>query len=120
MEKKQAKISLVLPFAPFSANAMYQCARGRIILSKKARDFKLDVANHLSRLGAKRIKGKISLTLIFMFKDKRRRDLDNMLKPLLDALKNSLFDDDSMIQKISARKILSGESNSIGICVKPC
>lgn len=113
------KISIVLPFSPISTNSMYICARGRIILSKAARTFKRDVAEYLRRLGAKRIKGDVSLKFVFMWRDRRRRDLDNYLKVSTDALKEILFGDDSKIQFITARKILGGPSTCIGICVAP-
>lgn len=106
--------------APVSVNAMYMCVGRRIILTKAARNFKRDVAEQLKRFAPQRITGDVSLKLVFMWKDRRRRDVDNFLKCVIDSLKDILFGDDSVIQKISARKIIGGESTSIGICVAPC
>lgn len=54
----------------------------------------------------------------FYFKDKRKRDLDNCLKPLLDILKNRVIEDDSQVEKITTRK-LSSDNNRIDIVIQP-
>jgi Holliday junction resolvase RusA-like endonuclease len=44
------------------------------------------------------------VTITLYFKGKRRRDIDNYLKPLIDALKDQLFEDDSMIEELIVTK----------------
>jgi Holliday junction resolvase RusA-like endonuclease len=45
------------------------------------------------------------------FKDKRKRDVDNHLKSLLDSLEGIMFVDDSQIYEIIARKTIGCPEN---------
>ena len=47
---------------------------------------------------------RLTLQVHFTFNDRRRRDLDNCLKSLLDASNGRLFHDDCQIDYLVARK----------------
>jgi len=64
-----------------------------------------------------KILGPILLDIKFYFKDKRSRDLDNLLKPLIDALKDVVIEDDSNIYKITCEKLLGQEDNKTEIVI---
>ena len=49
------------------------------------------------------------------FKDKRKRDLDNYNKVLIDCLKNKLFEDDDQIYKLYMEKHIGCGFNKICI-----
>ena len=66
-----------------------------------------------------KILGKIKLTLILYFKDKRKRDLDNYNKVLIDCLKNELFEDDDQIYQLYMEKHIGCGFNKICIIVDP-
>ena len=66
-----------------------------------------------------KILGKIKLTLILYFKDKRKRDLDNYNKTLIDCLKNRLFEDDDQIYQLYMEKHIGCGFNKICIIVDP-
>ena len=59
--------------------------------------------------------GPVSLDITFYFTDRRSRDLDNLLKPLIDGLKNVVIGDDSLIYRITCEKRLGQESNKTNI-----
>lgn len=88
--------SIVLPYPP-SVNRYWRQFRGRAILSAEARAYH---ARCLSIVRAVGTPGPIQVHLIAYPPDKRRRDLDNILKAINDALvRCGLIDDDSMIRR---------------------
>ena len=93
--------TLQLPLPP-SVNAYWRNFHGRTILSKSARDYKQTVKeyvliNKIPSFGNARLQAIITI----FPKDRRKQDLDNRLKSLLDSLGNAgVFDDDSQFDKI--------------------
>ena len=83
---------------PPTVNTYYTVSRGRKILSQDGRAYK----KALSYLNVEKLQAKeISIVVELYARDKRRRDLDNILKPLLDGLQGAgLYDDDSQISNI--------------------
>lgn len=92
----------VLPFPP-SVNNYYAVVRGRKILSKRGREYKRGAAQHLLVWGLQRIEGPVWVELLYVPPDRRRRDLDNLLKPVLDSLTEAgIYGDDSQVKIINA------------------
>ena len=104
-----------LPIMACSVNKYYRSWQGRVLISKDGRIFKKDVDMFLNNYV--KVKGKIKLTLILYFKDKRKRDVDNYAKVLIDCLKNKLFEDDDMIYKLYMEKHIAYGENKIEIIV---
>jgi len=48
----------------------------------------------------------------FFMATRRRKDLDNLVKLVLDALNGEAFADDSQVVEINARKIFSDKENA--------
>lgn len=79
--------------------------RGRVIISKDGREYRERVIS-LCR-GCKRLTGPLWVRIEFYPPDKRRRDLDNLLKPLLDALAyGGVYEDDSQIDQLEIKRCL--------------
>lgn len=93
--------TFILPFPP-SVNTYWRRVGNRTVLSKKAREYRANVAavcaeQRAPRLGTARLRVKITAHP----PDKRQRDLDNLPKGLLDALAFArVFDDDSQIDSL--------------------
>jgi crossover junction endodeoxyribonuclease RusA len=95
--------TITLNTTPPSLNKAYRSYRGRVILSAEARAFK----ETLSQLKpAEKVLGKIHLEVKLTFPDKRKRDLDNYLKVLLDSMKHVFFEDDDQIYKLTVSKVI--------------
>ena len=98
-------LNLRLPWPP-TVNHYYTIARNRKILSKSGRQFQKDAAIIL--LAQKAPKGmtkRLDVRIDAYPPDNRRRDLDNLLKPSLDALeKYGVFVNDSQIDVLRIRR----------------
>ena len=98
-------IELMLPLAP-SVNTYYRYVNNRVMTSKKGRAYRKEIAaivaaGRLKRFGDARL----SIAITMHPPDRRRRDLDNVLKCLLDSLQHAgLFKDDSQIDKLSIER----------------
>jgi crossover junction endodeoxyribonuclease RusA len=91
-------MELTLPFPP-SVNTYWRNFQGRMLISKKGREYRKAVADQvLIQKGAKHYQGKVKLTIEAWRPDERKRDLDNLLKAPLDALTHAgVYMDDQLI-----------------------
>jgi crossover junction endodeoxyribonuclease RusA len=100
-------IVLTLPWAP-SVNAYWRHIAkwplaGRVLISEKGRNYRTEaVGVMLDQLGRyPRLSGRLAVTLAVNPPDRRRRDLDNMPKAILDALTHAqVILDDSQIDDL--------------------
>jgi len=106
--------TLQLPIPP-SVNTYWRNFHGRTILSKDAREYKAAVQeyvliNRIPSFGDARLQAIITI----FPRDRRKQDLDNRLKSLLDSLENAgVYDSDSQFDKI---KIARGSIKLGGGC----
>jgi crossover junction endodeoxyribonuclease RusA len=105
-----------IPIMACSVNKYYRSWQGRVLISKDGREFKKEVDLLLNNY--EKVLGKIKLTLILHFKDKRKRDLDNYNKVLIDCLKNKLFEDDDQIYQLYMEKYIGCGFNKISIDIE--
>ena len=83
-------IHFVIGRVPPSLNSAYKKFKNRIVLSKDSKDFKQLLADNVSD-NFRQLQGHINLKVEFMFADNRKRDIDNYLKVLIDAMNNILL-----------------------------
>jgi len=97
-----AIVQLILPWPP-SINTYWGFHGHRRFLTQKALEFKKHAV--LAVQGQKLGQSRLSVTIIAHAPDKRVRDLDNILKPTLDALVQAgLFDDDSQVDLLTIKR----------------
>lgn len=89
---------MTLPWPP-SVNTYWRTFKGRMIISKPGRDYRQAVAEQVVEQSMPKFGDKPIEVVIRAYRpDKRRRDLDNLLKAVLDGLCHAgVFDDDSQI-----------------------
>lgn len=100
-------ISLRLPYPP-SANHYRTHARGRWFLSAAGKAYHSDVtAVVLDELGQHEpLKGRLAVQLEFIMPDRIKRDLDNVLKIVFDALEAAnVFEDDKQIDHLIVKRL---------------
>ena len=97
---------LTLPWPP-SVNRLWRAVKGRLIVSAEYRDWKELAATKIlvqrRQANYKPLpKGPISIDIGVRCPDKRRRDLDNLIKPALAALVRArVIQDDSDVDELS-------------------
>lgn len=96
---------LMLPWPP-SVNRYWRTFRGRMILSRAVRAYRDVAALAIAESGAERVPGEVSVRITVVPPDRRRRDIDNLLKATLDALTHGgIIDDDSRIASIMIHRV---------------
>ena len=103
------EFACTLPWPP-SVNTYDTVWKGRKILSKKGKQFKKDCAEHI-KPQSEPMTGKLKVNVVVSFPDKRKRDLDNLLKPILDVLDDyNVYVDDSQIWDLRITRVETGGS----------
>ncbi len=96
-------VIIPLPFPP-SANTYWRHVNGRTILSAEARAYRKTVQAAVGVVRA--LTGDLKVRLEYWYPDKRRRDIDNLIKQLLDSLViANVMQDDCQITDLHVRKI---------------
>jgi len=109
-----------LPFPP-SVNTYYSVVRGRKVLSKRGRLYKLESMEAMIEQGldSKGIDFGVSVVVILNPPCKRKRDLDNYLKAILDAITYSEFwVDDSQVHDLRIIRGVKSKVANIEVTVK--
>lgn len=96
--------AITLPFPP-SNNTYYRRVGAKTLISAKGRDYCAAVIKACAEARISRQGGRLSVVIKACPPDRRRRDLDNMLKGLLDALTHGgAWEDDSQIDHLTIKR----------------
>ena len=94
---------------PPSLNAYYR-HKGmgkyvKVYVTKEGTEYRKIVRDECLKQGFERIEGKVFCKVVFYPPDRRKRDLDNLLKCLLDTLTFcEIYGDDSLIDELVVRR----------------
>jgi crossover junction endodeoxyribonuclease RusA len=108
---------ITLPWPP-SINHYWRNFRGRTVISREGRTFRTNVCALLAGGGPRKppAGGRIALAMDALPPDRRRRDLDNIQKPVLDALQHAgVYLDDSQIDLLITRRCERTENGKLEI-----
>lgn len=93
-------ILLDLPYPP-SVNHYWGQAGNRRFIGKKGQQFRLAVAEACADSKVQALDGKLSVHVALYPPDRRRRDIDNVLKSLLDACEHAgCFENDNQVEEL--------------------
>jgi len=92
---------------PPSVNHYWVQTKNYKFLSKKGRMFKEELGLLAKKVIKKPLIGKVKLNVLVVLADKRRRDVDNFLKPILDGLNKIAYLDDSQVYELTVSKTIS-------------
>lgn len=100
------QLTAILPYPPTTNNA-YAVRNGRLVKTDKARAYSLDVMSHLLishawRHGRNKLTGseRFHVRISVFPPDRRRRDLSNIEKLMIDSVFKFLGADDSRIDRL--------------------
>lgn len=97
-------LDLELPYPP-SVNHYWRRVGARTLISRGGRAFREAVCATLARRGVKPLDGPLVVDITIHPPDRRRRDIDNVQKALLDALQHGgAYGDDSQIVRLTIEK----------------
>lgn len=110
-------MTLDLPWPP-SINKYYGRTRfGQTYIKSEGKQFRADVAAEIFGAGwikTQSMKGPLRVSIGLFEPDTRRRDIDNVLKALLDAMQAcGIFIDDSQIRDLHVRFIEQEEGGRV-------
>ena len=92
---------LELPFPP-SVNHYWRRVGPRTLISRGGRAFRSSVCAILAAQGVRPLRGPLAIEIDVYPPDRRRRDIDNLQKALLDALAHGgAYEDDSQVSRLS-------------------
>jgi len=100
--KPAESLSIDLPFPP-SANRLWRSTKdGRHYRSPRYQTWFQAAGIEINRQRPGKIEGQFSVLLQLGRPDRRRRDLDNLMKPVLDLLQHyGIIENDSLAQHVS-------------------
>lgn len=95
-------IKLRLPWPP-SINTYWRMFQNRMIISAAGREYAETVAYEIKQQRSHAtLTGRLSVAITATMPDKRRRDIDNLIKVSLDSLtKAGVWEDDSQIDELA-------------------
>lgn len=97
-------MKLTLPYPP-SVNRYYRMWRGRMLISADGRAYRRRVEGIMLEARCEPLGGALSVEIDVYPPDRRRRDIDNVLKALLDALEHGgAYADDNQITRLVVHK----------------
>lgn len=111
-------IILDLPL-PNSANTHWRNARGITYISKKGVDFRMRVSDYVAEHQLVAPAGRLHVGIEIYPDSKRRMDIDNRIKPLLDALEHAgVIENDCLVDKLTVerKQIIKGGKCRVYIC----
>lgn len=107
MNKRVDTMRIEMNEVPPSVNHIWKhriCGnRAMTYLTKEGKEFK-DRISALVPKDHKPFRGDVSVYLLLVFPDKRRRDIDNYCKGILDGMNHKVYLDDSQIKELYVRK----------------
>jgi crossover junction endodeoxyribonuclease RusA len=115
-----APITIRLPWPP-SVNHYWRQFRGRSILSEAGRRYRKDAEAAIVKAGVRApLQGHVAIRLRAVFPDRRRRDLDNLPKAVLDALgRGKTYRDDSQIKLLIIEHVGTEKPGWIDVTLGP-
>lgn len=102
---------LTLPWPPSNNTYWRRLRTGRTILSEPARVFRTQVQEYVAQHGIDKAQGRLYVAIDAFPPDRRKRDLDNLPKGILDGLVHAgVIEDDEHIDhlEIIRKEVIKG------------
>lgn len=111
------KLRFDLPYPP-SVNHYWRRVGARTLISRQGRAFRDSVCSLLALRRLHPLEGWLKVHLQFFPPDRRRRDVDNIQKPVLDALQHAgVYHDDFQIVSLVTDRLEPREGGQLVVAV---
>ena len=105
-----------LPYPP-SINRYWRSVSGRVLISKEGREYREKVNKSIDAKGLL-LSGRLIVKIAAYMPDKRRRDLDNPNKALLDSMTHAgVWIDDSQIDELKITRCADNKGGRVIVSV---
>ena len=110
-------MELELPLPP-SVNRLWRRVGARTLLSREGRSYRSRIHRLLAARGVQPLAGRLAVAIEVHPPDRRRRDLDNLQKALLDSMQHGgVYFDDSQIDELCIRRCEQIPGGLVQVCV---
>ena len=113
-------INITLPWPP-SVNRIWRSVGGRVLLSAEGRTYRqaVEVAVLEQHGAGDPLTGRLSMTIRAYPPDRRRRDVDNMAKAILDSLERAgVYVNDAQIDHLSIRRMSVEKPGRVEVSIR--
>ena len=114
-------MDLLFDIKPLSYYSYMKQNRYGKYVSKEGKQYKEDIKNiaikYMEENSFEPFTEKLQMNVKFTFDNKRKNDLDNFIKPLLDCFTGICFDDDRWVYKLIAEKEDGCDNNKIEVFI---
>lgn len=113
-------ITLYLPYPP-SINNYWIASGHRRFISQRGRDFKADVSTYVIEQNIPKLGTiQVNIDIILRPRSKKLMDIDNCIKPILDAIQDAgVIDDDVQVARVSIERGLIQKGGSCVVMIIP-
>ncbi|MBD3768001.1 MAG: RusA family crossover junction endodeoxyribonuclease [Gammaproteobacteria bacterium] len=112
-------MKLTLPFPP-SINGYWRAYSGRQIISAKGREYRADVIKQMFYEHMPRYECEIEVHITLYPPDRRKRDIDNYIKAVFDAMTHAkVWVDDSQVSKMTVERGAVCKPGYVSLTVQP-
>ena len=109
-------IRLELSVMPPSVNSLWVNKPNGRYKSKKGKIFDETARSELKKqFRYKPLVNSLKVSMRLYFKDKRKRDIDNYNKAILDSMTKIIYEDDSQIKELNVKKLVGCGFNKVEI-----
>ena len=112
-------INFTIPGKPQPKERARRGKNGQWYTPFSTRIYEAKVVTMAKRAHVRSVIGPVEVSLDVYFPDKRRRDLDNVLKAVMDALNGVAYQDDSQIVRLKVVRLVDRDNPRVEVTINP-